>query len=399
MIEVPAGPIEQSWVDANVRPLFSRALQREEVYLANHSLGRPLDRMALDVAEALDEWYAHMDGAWGPWMDELERFTSRTAELIQWKPGGGVVPKASVGQGLRAILNALPDRKLRIVATRGEFDSVDFILKAYAERGKVEVDWVPLLGSEDGVPCVRAEDIADRIQPGVDLVLLSVVLFATGQVLPELEALTARAHAVGAWTVLDTYHAAGVLPFSTSHADFALGGSYKYLRGGTGACWLAVSDRAVRELKTLDTGWFAKKDTFRYERPEEPIREDGVRGWWESTPAILPIYQARAGLEFALDLGVERHRSFMLQKLRDLRDVLAPYGGFVPNHPEAWGQYALLPADDTETLVGDLKRHGVNVDARHGWVRFGPDLLTQAHELERLEDVLNQVATVVGVRS
>jgi kynureninase len=48
----------------NLRQRFSRVLERDEIYLANHSLGRPPDRMAEDVRAALDAWYRDMDGAW-----------------------------------------------------------------------------------------------------------------------------------------------------------------------------------------------------------------------------------------------------------------------------------------------------------------------------------------------
>ena len=43
-------------------PRFSRVMKRDEIYLANHSLGRPPDRMAEDVRAALDAWYRDMDG-------------------------------------------------------------------------------------------------------------------------------------------------------------------------------------------------------------------------------------------------------------------------------------------------------------------------------------------------
>ena len=47
-------PITEAWVDAHIRPQFSRTSLRQEIYLANHSLGRPLDVMQTDVAEALN---------------------------------------------------------------------------------------------------------------------------------------------------------------------------------------------------------------------------------------------------------------------------------------------------------------------------------------------------------
>ena len=67
------------------------------------------------------------------------------------------------------------------------------------------------------------------------------------------------------------------------------------------AGWLAVHPRHLREhgagttglanpalAPTLDTGWFAKKDTFLYQRPEMPEFKDGGDAWLESTPPVLP---------------------------------------------------------------------------------------------------------------
>ena len=43
---------DEDGLRAHVWPRFSRALARQEIYLANHSLGRPPDRMAEDVRAA-----------------------------------------------------------------------------------------------------------------------------------------------------------------------------------------------------------------------------------------------------------------------------------------------------------------------------------------------------------
>ena len=102
-------------------------------------------------------------------------------------------------------------------------------------------------------------------------------------------------------------------------ADFAVGGSYKYLRGGPGACFLYVHPRHLDGgLRTLDTGWFAKEAPFAYERPDPPRFATGGDGWMESTPAVLPFYQSRAGQLFALAIGVARLRSYSLAAQRRL---------------------------------------------------------------------------------
>ena len=49
-----------------------------------------------------------------------------------------VVPKTSCGAGLRAVLNTF-ERRARVVSTRGEFDSLDVILREYAHRGRIDL--------------------------------------------------------------------------------------------------------------------------------------------------------------------------------------------------------------------------------------------------------------------
>jgi hypothetical protein len=153
------------------------------------------------------------------------------------------------------------------VATRGEFDSLDVILREYARRGRIALDVVE--PRADGR--FEAEDLLAAIGPGVGLVVVSQVMFQTGQVLARLPAIVARAHEVGARVLLDVYHSLGVFPVDVAalDVDFAVGGSYKYLRGGTGACFLYLLPRHLDgALQTLDIGWFAKESPFGYQRPD-----------------------------------------------------------------------------------------------------------------------------------
>ena len=79
--------------------------------------------------------------AWTEWLTEMAMFRSRVATLIHAQGPHCIVPKASAGQGLRAVLNC-HDEQLRVIATRNEFSSIDLILKAYAARGRIRIDWV-----------------------------------------------------------------------------------------------------------------------------------------------------------------------------------------------------------------------------------------------------------------
>ena len=133
--------MDESWLRQEIFPRFSRVLARDEIYLANHSLGRPPDRMAEDVRAALDAWYRDMDGAWATWIEGRERFRALTGRLLGVAKHL-VIPKTSAGQGLRAVLNSLTGNP-RVVTSDGEFDSLDFILRVYREQGRIELKIVP----------------------------------------------------------------------------------------------------------------------------------------------------------------------------------------------------------------------------------------------------------------
>ncbi|HYR00035.1 MAG TPA: aminotransferase class V-fold PLP-dependent enzyme, partial [Casimicrobiaceae bacterium] len=261
------GPLTEGAVRAHVAPLFSRVLSAQpgRVYLANHSLGRPLDATADDVREGLALWGSQLGDAWDAWNAEIGAWRARLAALMGAPRPDCVVPKTSAGQGLRAVLNA-HDGVPRVVATRGEFDSLDVILREYARRGRIALAFVEPRADAS----FAAEDVLAAIAGGADLVVVSQVLFRTGQVLPGLAAIVAAAHAAGARLLLDVYHSLGVFPVDLAalDVDFAVGGSYKYLRGGPGACYLYLHPRHLDgRLRTLDIGWFAKAAPFRYERP------------------------------------------------------------------------------------------------------------------------------------
>ena len=357
--------LDEGWLKSHVWPRFSRALARQEIYLANHSLGRPPDRTAEDLRAAVDAWYRDLDGAWKLWLEGREKFRSLTAKLVNAPRADCIIPKASAGQGLRAVLNALPG-KPRIATSDGEFDSIDFILRVYREQDRLELKIMPW---------------QEMTAAGADLVVLSTVMFRTGEVVRHLPRLIHDAHAARALVLLDVYHHAGMLPLDLAalEADFAVGGSYKYLRGGPGACWLYVRPGLVDSMRTPDTGWFAKKDVFSYTRPEPPEFGAGGDAWLESTPPVLACFQALAGLELTLELGVERLRAYSMAQKQTLAELLPGIDGAGKHH----GAFVTLKHRDAAALAIELEKQGVKLDARGEYLRLCPDILNPRAELER----------------
>src|SRR6267143_4796314 len=96
--------LDEERLKQHIWPRFSRVLARQEIYLANHSLGRPPDRMADDVRAAIDAWYSELDGAWELWLATREKWRALNARLVGAPRVDCIIPKTSAGQGLRAVL-------------------------------------------------------------------------------------------------------------------------------------------------------------------------------------------------------------------------------------------------------------------------------------------------------
>jgi kynureninase len=385
------GPLTEAGIAAHIAPLFSRVLERRKIAidLANHSLGRALDATAADVVEAIDLWQRQLGDAWDAWLEEMRAYRARLGALLHAPRGDCIVPKTSAGQGLRAVLNTY-DGVPRVVATRGEFDSIDLILRQYARRGRIALCLVE--PRADGL--FVADDLRSAVREGVDLVVISQVVFNTGQVLPELPALIRDMHAVGARVLVDVYHSLGVFPVDIGalDADFAIGGSYKYLRGGPGACYLYLHPRHLDgSLSTLDTGWFAKRDPFAYQRPDPPDFAPGGDAFFESTPPILPLYQARAGQVFTLAMGAERLRAYSLRQLQRLAALLREHGIRAEGGTPDRGAFAVIRDTHAEALATVLQERGIHVDARGPYLRLCPDALTTDAELVAAVEVIAAV--------
>ena len=396
------GPLTEDGVRRHVFPLFSRVLARSELYFANHSLGRPPDQTALDLKEAIDHWYSDMDGAWEPWLESSRRFSELVGTLIGCAPNDAVVHKMSAGAGLRTVVNACPAKNTipSIVSTRSEFDAVDTVLRVYHKKGRAKVNWAP--ANADGV--IEADSVIELIDQSTDLVVVSQIFFSTGAELQELDRIISAAHDAGAAVVLDTYHAAGSVPMSFQNldADFAIGGNYKYTRGGPGAAWLAIRESLVDDERwmPIDTGWFAKADHFGFGRSDEVSLASGAQGWTEGTPGILLPVQAIAGLEFVLGVGVQRLRDHNVSLQDALIDALRAEG-LEPRLHEPRGGFILLPVEDPQESTSALRAAGVNVDGRsdpvgRGHLRFCPDVLNTREEIGRLAPIVAQTLGVAA---
>jgi kynureninase len=392
MAALGPGPLTEDNLRAHIFPLFSKTLVATGIYLENHSLGRPLDQTEDDLREAAHLWQTKLGAAWDDWLEAEHEHRARIAQIVGAPRPDCIVPKVSAGQGLRTVLNALAGQT-RVLATTAEFDSVDVILKQYAAAGQITLQLVSIHNPGGDLDLTQ---LRESILAGQDLVIVPHVLFMTSQVIPALDELAAFCHAHGARLLVDAYHSIGVFPvdFAAINADFMIGGSYKYLRGGPGAGFLYLSPQALTSgLRPLDIGWFAKATVFGFDRSNPPLLAAGGDGYLESTPAVFTWYQARAGQQLALALGIDRIRTYTLDRLTRLQSYLAAEGITARGADAAHGAFLTFTHPNARELAQSLHQQGIHTDARPQTLRLGPDLLTTDAELRHAAAIIASTHT------
>ena len=118
-----------------------------------------------------------------------------------------------------------------------------------------------------------------------------------------------RAHKVGAQVLLNGYHSVGIIPVDVTalNVDFYIGGTLKWLCGGSGGVFMYVRPDLLPTLQPKITGWFAHAKPFAFEEQME-LREDAYR-LANGTPAIAALYAIQPGVEIISQIGVAAIRA------------------------------------------------------------------------------------------
>ena len=255
------------------------------------------------------------------WTKDGGRSAATTGDLLA--PILGVEPgtismhqNVTVAQGIIASCYTFDDRRNRIVMTDLEFPSNMYLFEGFRRYG-AEIVYVQ---SGEGVraPLERLPRRDRRTHACSSP--LSLVLFRSACI-QDAQAVIEKAHSVGARVMLDVYQAAGAVPLEIGRlgADFAVGGSVKWLCGGPGAGYLYVRPDLAAELEPALVGWAAHAS--RSDSKPGAIRyADAPERFQSGTPNVPALYSARAGYEI-VD-GDRRRRPIREKSLRLTRRLI-----------------------------------------------------------------------------
>ncbi len=261
------------------------------IYLDGNSLG-PLPK---SVSERLtqviqDEWGRELIKGWNTagWMVQPSDVGNSLGRLIGAPEGTvatGDTLSIKVFQALSAGIAMRPERRV-ILSDTGNFPS-----DLYMAEGLIEL-------KESGyeLRLVDPDQVIAAIDETVAVVMLTQVDYRTGR-MHEMEVVTKAAHSAGAVMLWDLAHSAGAIEvdLKRSHAELAVGCTYKYLNGGPGApAFIYIRPDLTQSIKPALAGWLGHDAPFAFEPAYRPA--PGIERMRVGTPPVLQM----AALEEAL---------------------------------------------------------------------------------------------------
>ncbi|OWY05261.1 kynureninase [Thioclava sp. F1Mire-8] len=362
------------------------------IYLDGNSLG-PLPRGVAERLEscARDEWGRMLIRGWNEaqWMDQPARVGNRIGRLIG-APEGSVVLgdtlSIKVYQALASALEMRPDRKV-ILSDKGNFPT-----DLYMADGLIRS-----LGRGHELRTPAPENVADAITEEVAVVMLTQVDYRTGR-MHDFEAITRKAHAVGAVMIWDLAHSAGAVPvdMTANGAEFAVGCTYKYLNGGPGApAFIYVRPNIAETVRPALSGWLGHEAPFAFDLDYRPGR--AVERMRVGTPPVLQMTALEEALKVwdGLTMDEVRARSVALSELfiREVEARCPELALLSPRDPEARGSQVSFGFADSYAVVQALIARGVIGDFRApDAMRFGfTPLYLDEGDVTRAAEILGEV--------
>ena len=360
-------------------------------YLVSHSLGAMPRRARTYLAAFADQWDRRGVRAWheGWWETGCETGNLLAPILGVAKNTITMHQNATVAQAIVASCFSYTAPRNRIVLQDLDFPTNHYLFEGFARYG-AEIVYVP----SDNTVQAPIERLVEAIDDRTALVNVSLVLFRSS-CLQEVRPVIERAHHVGARVVLDVYQAAGTVPLALADlgADFAVGGSVKWLCGGPGAGYLYVRPDLAPVLEPAVSGWAGHAAPFAFETGASRYAGDTTR-FQSGTPNVPSLASARAGYEIVAEIGVTAIRERSLRLTRRFMDAAAKHGWRLntPSADHERGGAVVIDVPDGARVADELIRRDVIVDYRpQAGIRLAPHFYNTEAEVDRAIETMAEL--------
>ncbi len=350
-------------------------------YLISNSLGAMPKSVYDKMHEYADVWATRGVRAWEEYWWELNK-----------EVGNIIAPIIKAGQNeismhmnislLQSIILSCFDfknSKNEIVYSNLEFPSDMYVFEKFATRFGANVKVV----YSDNQVIPSTEKILDAINENTLLVPLSHVLFKSAYIM-DVQAIVKKAHLVGAYVILDTYHSAGTIPVDVKELgiDILIGGVLKWLCGGPGGIFLWVEPSLRNKLEPVITGWLAHKNPFAFEEKMEYTND--VYKFLNGTPSVPALYSSQEGPKIINKVGIDKIRKKSIHQTSLIIDE-AQKEGYKINSPldsAKRGGTITLDMPDSYLISKELLKREIIIDYRNeAGIRFAPHFYNSDDEI------------------
>jgi kynureninase len=350
------------------------------IYLNGNSLGLLCKESEKSLKRVIQEWQKMGVQGWleakQPWFYYAEKLGEMASQLVGAEPNE-VICSGTTTANIHSVVSTFyqpAHEKRKILA-----DVLNFPSDIYALKGQIKMKGLNpnenliLVQSQDGNN-LDEMDIVKQMDEDISLVLLSSVLFRSGQLL-DLAFLTREAHKRHILIGFDCSHSVGAIPheFSRWGIDFALWCSYKYLNSGPGSSAFLYINKKHFHKEPLMAGWFGYKKNQQFDFSLSFKPEKSAAGWQISSPGIFSAASIEGALLTTLDAGIQNIRKKSLQMTQYLiylcDHILAtpPYNFKIntPRNPKRRGGHiAIEREENTLEIYQALKSRNVVLDFR-----------------------------------
>jgi kynureninase len=362
-------------------------------YLISNSLGAMPRGVEDSLREYTERWSMRGVRAWEEewWMLAAEVGDAIGALFHAPKGSVACLQNVTTCQATVASCFDFTGRRNKVVYSDLNFPSVMYFWEAQRSRG-ARVVMVP----NDDTIHVNTQRLLDAIDEETLIVPISHVIFRSAFV-QDVEAIVDKAHRVGAHVLLDSFQAAGTLPFDVQklNVDFCTGGVLKWLCGGPGTAYLYVRPDLAKKLEPAFTGWIGHENPFAFEIG--PTRyTPGIYRFTQGTPNVPALKVAQPGLKIIREIGIGNIREKSKRQTALLMELAAQHGWRVNTPREAERRAGTVSIDmpNAQQVCAELLKRDILVDYRpQAGVRFSP------HFYNTDEEITGAIAAVEGILS
>jgi kynureninase len=362
-----------------------------KAYLISASLGPVSNRSQDYLQEYMDAWATKgaPDLVWVEDIFPRMRSVKETFGRLVGADADELAVTVNVSLALGAIFSCLDfSKRKKVILSDLDFPTDGHVALAYRRLGAE-----PVFLKSDGLT-VPMEAYRDAIDDDTALVVTNRVLYRTSALIDAKE-VCRMARDAGAWSVVDDFHGAGILPVDVHDlgCDFYTAGVLKWLCGGPGLAFLYARRDLLSSLEPLVTGWFATKEPFSFDLQHLDYHPS-ARRLEHGTPAAPVAFIAQGGLDIISEVGPQNTGEHQ-QDLIDHVIAQADEAGLPVRSPRdrsaRGGVVNIGVGAEAEKVCHALLDRNVCTDFRGDGIRVSPHFFSNDTDIDRLFEALRDI--------